>query len=85
MEPPVSEPNAKKHSLAATAAAEPPEEPPGTCCIFLGFLVTPKAEVSKTTKTAEKAPSVRSARQKTAPASKAASSSQTLSVRRQRR
>jgi gliding motility associated protien GldN len=46
---------------------------------------TPKAEVSKTTKTAEKAPSVRSARQKTASASKAASSSQTLSVRRQRR
>ena len=25
-----------------TAAAEPPEEPPGTCCGFLGFFVTPK-------------------------------------------
>ena len=46
---------------------------------------TPRTEVTKTTKTTEKAPSVRSARQKTAPASKAASSSQTLSVRRQRR
>ena len=46
---------------------------------------TPRTEVTKTTKTTEKAPSVRSARPKTAPASKAASSSQTLSVRRQRR
>ena len=46
MEPPVSEPNAKKHSFAATAAAEPPEEPPGTCWVFHGFLVTPNADVS---------------------------------------
>ena len=30
MEPPVSEPSAKKHSFKATAAALPPEEPPGT-------------------------------------------------------
>ena len=46
MEPPVSEPRAAKHSPAATAAQEPPEEPPGTCCVFLGFLVTPYQEVS---------------------------------------
>ena len=30
MEPPVSEPRAKAHSPAATAAAAPPEDPPGT-------------------------------------------------------
>jgi len=36
------EPIAKKLSCAATAAAEPPEEPPGTCSGFSGFLVTPK-------------------------------------------
>ena len=41
IEPPVSEPSAAKHSFAATAAAEPPEEPPGTCSVFLGFLVGP--------------------------------------------
>jgi len=41
IEPPVSEPSAQKHSFAATAAAEPPEEPPGTCSVFHGFLVGP--------------------------------------------
>ena len=30
IEPPVSVPVAPRHSRAATAAAEPPEEPPGT-------------------------------------------------------
>ena len=46
MEPPVSEPSAKKHSLAATAAADPPEDPPGTWASFQGFFVAPKADVS---------------------------------------
>ncbi len=46
IEPPVSEPNAQKASFAATAAAEPPEEPPGTCCGLRGFFVTPNADVS---------------------------------------
>src|SRR5580704_3758464 len=32
IEPPVSVPRAPGHSCAATAAAEPPEEPPGTIC-----------------------------------------------------
>ena len=35
MEPPVSLPNATWHKSAATAAADPPEDPPDT---FLGFL-----------------------------------------------
>ena len=46
MEPPVSEPNAYAHSSAATAAQEPPDEPPGTCSVFHGFFVSPNAEVS---------------------------------------
>ena len=46
MLPPVSEPRAKSHNLAATAAAEPEEEPPGIKFVSLGFLVGPKAEVS---------------------------------------
>ena len=41
MEPPVSEPKAYEHSSAATAAQEPPEEPPGTCSVLNGFFVTP--------------------------------------------
>ena len=32
MEPPVSVAVAPRHSRAATAAAEPPDEPPGTRC-----------------------------------------------------
>ena len=34
------------HILAATAAAEPPDEPPGTRVMSCGFLVVPKAEFS---------------------------------------
>ena len=37
IEPPVSEPNEKRTSPAATEAAEPPEEPPGTVSKFHGF------------------------------------------------
>ncbi len=46
MEPPVSEPSAARHRSAATAAAEPPEEPPGTYSRFQGLRVGPKAEFS---------------------------------------
>src|SRR5690242_21584347 len=46
MDPPVSEPNAATHSSAATAAAAPPLEPPGTQCRFQGFLLGPNAEFS---------------------------------------
>src|ERR1051326_5634429 len=46
MEPPVSVPSAAMHWPAATAAAEPPEEPPGTRSMFQGLRVTPKAEFS---------------------------------------
>ncbi len=45
-EPPVSVPSDKATILAATAAAEPPEEPPGTTFLFIGFLVGPKYDVS---------------------------------------
>jgi hypothetical protein len=34
MEPPVSVPVAPRHRLAATAVAEPPEEPPGVSGVF---------------------------------------------------
>ena len=34
IEPPVSVPVAPKHKSAATAAAEPPDEPPGASGIF---------------------------------------------------
>ena len=46
IEPPVSVPVAPGASRAATAAAEPPELPPGTYAGFHGFLTGPKAEVS---------------------------------------
>ena len=46
MEPPVSEPRAQSASPAATAAAEPPEEPPGTVDRSQGLCVGPKAEFS---------------------------------------
>ena len=46
MEPPVSEPRAAAHSPAATAAQEPPEEPPGARLTSQGFFVGPKQEVS---------------------------------------
>ena len=35
--PPVSVPVAKGDRRAATAAAEPPDEPPGTLLVFHGF------------------------------------------------
>src|ERR1043165_3735099 len=40
-EPPVSEPREVAHSSAATLAALPPDEPPGTLLISHGFLVDP--------------------------------------------
>ena len=46
MEPPVSVPMEAKHWPAATLAAEPPLEPPGTRVASQGFLVTLKAEFS---------------------------------------
>src|SRR3990172_7610793 len=46
MEPPVSEPRAKMASPAATAAAEPPLEPPGTRERSQGLWVGKKAEFS---------------------------------------
>jgi len=46
MDPPVSEPTARAHSLAAVAAAEPPEEPPGTREASQGLCVGPKPEFS---------------------------------------
>ena len=46
IDPPVSEPSANGTSSAATAAQLPPDEPPGTCSVFHGFLVAPKADVS---------------------------------------
>ena len=41
MDPPVSEPNAISHIPAATAAALPPDEPPGILPKALGFWVGP--------------------------------------------
>ena len=46
MEPPVSEPSDTGTSPAATAAALPPELPPGTRSVSHGLNVGPKAEVS---------------------------------------
>ena len=45
-EPPVSVPSARSASPAATAAADPPEEPPGTRETSRGLRVGPKAEFS---------------------------------------
>ena len=42
MEPPVSEPRAQIAVLLATAAALPPEEPPGTQSVFQGLVVFAK-------------------------------------------
>ncbi len=42
----MSEPRASGAKPAATAAAEPPEDPPGTRPVSCGFRVGPKAEVS---------------------------------------
>jgi hypothetical protein len=46
IEPPVSVPVLAGASPAATAAAEPPEEPPGTRDVSHGFFTEPKNEVS---------------------------------------
>src|SRR5947209_2950447 len=46
MDPPVSEPSASGAKPAATAAALPPLDPPGTRVWSWGFLVGPKAEFS---------------------------------------
>src|SRR5919197_1729326 len=43
MDPPVSVPNVPATSLAATAAALPPEDPPGVRDRSHGFIVGPKA------------------------------------------
>src|SRR5688500_15981353 len=46
IDPPVSVPRAAAHSSAATAAAEPPLEPPGIVCKSQGLWVAPYAECS---------------------------------------
>src|SRR6185503_21331081 len=46
MDPPVSVPVAAGTSLAATAAAEPPDEPPGTRRLSQGLRAGPKCELS---------------------------------------
>src|SRR4029453_14502768 len=46
VEPPVSEPSAQGARPAATAAAEPPDEPPGTRSGSQGLRVGPNAEFS---------------------------------------
>src|SRR5215471_6316243 len=51
IEPPVSVPTAPRQVFAATAAAAPPDEPPGTSCAFEplrrhGEMTGPKYEVS---------------------------------------
>src|SRR5205807_1593197 len=45
-DPPVSEPNATGTIPAATAAADPPDEPPGTRVVSHGFFTGPNAEFS---------------------------------------
>src|SRR5271168_100422 len=46
IDPPVSDPKEAKAPRMATAAAEPPEEPPATRSVSYGFFVTPYAEFS---------------------------------------
>ena len=46
MLPPVSLPRAPKHAPALTAAADPPELPPGILAVSHGFEVAPNAECS---------------------------------------
>ena len=46
MEPPVSDPMAYQLERAATAAAAPPEEPPGTRSRSQGLRTGPRKEVS---------------------------------------
>ena len=45
-EPPVSEPSAAGTAPAATRAAEPPDEPPGTRVLSMGWMDRPYAECS---------------------------------------
>ena len=45
-EPPVSEPSAAGTAPAATSAADPPDEPPGTRVLSNGWSVRPYAECS---------------------------------------
>src|SRR5215203_5087561 len=44
-EPPVSEPRAARTTPEATAAADPPELPPGTRVVSHGFFTGPNAEL----------------------------------------
>src|SRR5580698_6192657 len=46
MEPPVSDPSVATAMFAATAAAEPPLEPPGTRSVSIGLRTGPYAEFS---------------------------------------
>ena len=46
IEPPVSVPVVAGTRRAATAAAEPPDEPPGIACVSQGFWTFPKKEFS---------------------------------------
>ncbi len=46
IDPPVSEPRAAGHILDETAAADPPELPPGTRFKSKGFFTGPKYDVS---------------------------------------
>src|SRR2546428_11507886 len=46
-EPPVSEPSAAGTAPAATRAADPPDEPPGTRCLSSGCSTRPYAECSE--------------------------------------
>ena len=46
IEPPVSDPSAAGASRAATAAAEPPLDPPGTHAGFQGLRLGPRTECS---------------------------------------
>ena len=45
-EPPVSEPSAAGTAPAATRAADPPDDPPGTRVLSVGWRVRPYAECS---------------------------------------
>src|ERR687885_1890700 len=45
-EPPVSDPKATGTMRVATAAADPPDEPPGTRAVSQGLRTTPNAEFS---------------------------------------
>ena len=46
MEPPWSLPVASQTCPAASAAAEPPEEPPGVSVVFQGFVVVPNTSLN---------------------------------------